>query len=320
VGRPDLLEKTAGVAGTAETGARQMFHSLQRFKTLPNFLQVWPAHGAGSACGKALGAVPSSTVGYEKLFNAALSFTNEDTFAGALLEGQPEPPKYFAQMKRLNKLGPPILHSQPIPEQLPLNRLEALLADGAMIVDTRPAKVFAASHIPGTINIPHNNAFINWAGWLLDYDRPFYLLADTTGLSQIRRDLAYIGLDNIAGYFDLAVLDTWPEVDHQLQSYDRVTPAQIWPRVANGEVTVIDVRHTDEWEASHIPGARHIMLAYLAERAGEIPTGQPTLVQCQAGARSAIGASILQAHGIPQVINLLGGINAWATAGLPVEH
>jgi hydroxyacylglutathione hydrolase len=320
VGRPDLLEKAAGVAGTAETGARQMFHSLQRFKELPDFLQVWPAHGAGSACGKALGAVPSSTVGYEKLFNAALSFTDETIFSRALLEGQPEPPRYFAQMKRINKVGPPVLRGLPVPEQLSFNYLDTLLAEGVTVVDTRPDAAFATAHIPGAINIPYNNDFTTWAGWLLDYDQPFYLIADSAAVKSIGRDLIYIGLDNVAGYFDISELEGWLAGGHSAQSYQVVSPAQIAIRVAAGEVTVIDVRNTHEWEGGHISGARHIMLGYLAERVKEIPTDKPILVQCQAGARSAIGTSILQAQGISNAINLRGGLNKWAAAGLPITR
>jgi hydroxyacylglutathione hydrolase len=320
VGRPDLLEKAAGVAGTAEAGARQMFSSLQRFKTLPDYLQLWPAHGAGSACGKALGAVPSSTVGYEKMFNAALSFNDETTFAKALLEGQPEPPKYFAQMKRLNKMGPPVLAGLPLPEHLLFNRLDTLLAEGALLVDTRPAAAFTTAHLPGAINIPHDNSFTNWTGWLLSYDRPFYLVADVAAIPQVVRDLRYIGLDNIAGYFDLSVLDAWREAGRPLQSYNVATPAQIAEQVGAGQVTVVDVRQNDEWQSGHIRGARHIMLGYLPDRLAEIPTDKPVVVQCRSGARSAIGASLLQAQGIPTVINLLGGIKAWAAAGLPLEE
>lgn len=319
VGRPDLLEKAAGVTGTAEVGAHQMFNSLQRFKTLPDYLQLWPAHGAGSACGKALGAVPSSTVGYEKMFNTALSYTDESTFTRALLDGQPEPPRYFAQMKRLNKVGPPVLRGLPQPEHLPFNRLDALLAGGALVVDTRPVPAFATGHLPGTVNIPHDNSFTNWAGWLLNYDQPFYLIADSPAVPQIVRDLIYIGLDNIGGYFDLSVFDAWRKAGDPLQHYEVATPTQIADQVAAGQITLVDVRQADEWQSGHIPNAHHIMLGYLPERLSEIPADKPVVVQCRSGARSAIGASVLQARGLPRVINLLGGIKAWSAAGLPVE-
>jgi hydroxyacylglutathione hydrolase len=134
------------------------------------------------------------------------------------------------------------------------------------------------------------------------------------------RDLIYIGLDNVAGYFDSSELEGWLTADHPTQSYEVATPVQIAARMTAGEVTVIDVRHTYEWEAGHLAGAQHVMLGYLTERLDEIPTDRPIVVQCRAGARSAIAASLLQSKGIPAVINLKGGINAWTAAGLPVER
>ncbi len=318
VGRPDLLEEAAGFKGTKEIGARQMFQSLQRFKTLPDYLQLWPAHGAGSACGKSLGAVPSSTVGYEKLFNWALGYDDEAAFVEALLAGQPEAPKYFAMMKKINKEGPAILHGLPAPEHLPYNRLKKLLDGGAVVVDTRSAGAFASLHVPGTLNIPHDGSFANWAGWLLDYDRPFYLIADSGRVREIARDLIYIGLDKIAGYFEPAAVDMWGESGQRLECYEATTPAEVADRVKNGEVTVLDVRSRSEWEEGHIPGAHHIMLGYLPERLAELPADKPILVQCQSGNRSAIGASILQANGFKQVKNLIGGYRDWAVAGLPI--
>jgi hydroxyacylglutathione hydrolase len=320
VGRPDLLEKAAGLAGAAELGAEQMFQSLQRFKALPDYLQIWPAHGAGSACGKALGATPSSTVGYEKLFNATLGYTKIDPFVTALLEGQPEPPKYFAMMKRLNKEGPPLLDSLPGLEPLPLDRLKRLLTEGATVVDTRPAPAFGQAHIPRTINIPYDSAFITWAGWLLNYQKPFYLIAEAAQVEEIGQDLHYIGLDNAAGYVEPGLVESWGQESGALQSYASATPQEIAGQVQRGEVAVIDVRALSEWESGHVPQARHIMLGYLPERLDEIPTGRPVLVQCLSGARSAIGASLLQARGIRNVINLTGGFQAWTAAGLPVIH
>ncbi len=320
VGRPDLLEEAAGIKGTSEPGARRMFSSIQRFKELPDYTQVWPAHGAGSACGKALGAIPSSTVGYEKLFNAALVFNNEDKFVQALLSGQPEAPKYFAMMKRLNKEGPPVLNGLPQPEKLDLARLKAVLAEGLKVVDTRSAEEFAAGHIPGTINIPGDNSFTNWAGWLLDYDEPFYLIASPASMGQVVHDLVYIGLDNIGGYFVPAIIEAWQDAGQQLQRYDLTTPAEIADKVAKGEVTVVDVRGLSEWNEGHIPGAKHLMLGYLADRVQQIPTDKPVVVQCRTSNRSAIAASILQAKGITNVMKLQGGYQEWAAASLPIER
>jgi hydroxyacylglutathione hydrolase len=319
VGRPDLLEKAAGISGTAQIGARQMFHSLQRFKQLPDYLQIWPAHGAGSACGKALGAVPSSTVGYEKLFNWALAYDDEEKFAAALLAGQPEPPKYFAMMKRVNKEGPNLLANAKPPAQISFERIEQLLKEGATVIDTRAAAAFAGGHVPGTINIPHNQSFITWAGWLLDYEKPFYLIASSGRIETINKELRAIGLDNLAGYFDADGLKAWAATGHGLQAYETTTPAQIADQIMNGKATLIDVRNSSEWQAERIRGAKHIMLGYLSERLGDIPRDKPIVVQCRTGSRSAIGASILQSRGFVNVSNLLGGIVDWKAAGLPID-
>lgn len=322
VGRPDLLEKAAGVAGTAEIGARQMFRSLQRFKELPDHLQVWPAHGAGSACGKALGAIPSSTVGYEKMFNKALSYTDEDEFVKALLDGQPEPPKYFAIMKRVNKEGIALLREldEPVREETSRSRMEQLLEQDVMIVDTRDANRFAAGHIPGTINIPYNRSFTNWAGWLVNYERPLYLIADLSQKDEIMADLHSIGIDRISGFIDFSVLEHYQAAGGELESYKEVKPAEVADKIEKGELHVIDVRQTSEWMEGHLPGAQHVMLGYLPDRVNEIPGDKTLLLQCRSGARSAIAASIMQALGMKNVLNLLGGFDQWKKEGLPVAN
>lgn len=317
VGRPDLLEKAAGISGTALSGARDVFRSLQRFKQLPDYLQVWPAHGAGSACGKGLGSVPSSTVGYEKLFNPALAYTDEEEFVAYLLEDQPEPPTYFAVMKRVNKEGPTLLHTLSRPQHLPADRLPELLTAAVTIVDVRPSGSFAAEHVAGTINIPLND-LAGWAGWLVDYEKPVYLIIASTQVAQAVRDLRYIGVDKIAGYFEPAAVDTLAAAGHLPQSYEVMTPDKLSERILNDDVTVIDVRSESEWNEGHIPGARHIMLGYLPDRAHEIVDGKPIVVHCQTGIRSAIGASILQAAGARDVIHMQGGIRDWETADLPL--
>ena len=319
VGRPDLLEKAAGIANTSVEGARQMFRSIQRFKQLPDYIQIWPGHGAGSACGKGLGAIPSSTVGYEKMFNHALSFENEGHFIEMLLDGQPEPPKYFAVMKRVNKDGPPILNSFPKPEQLTAEQLPKILDDGATVIDTRSSGAFAVGHYPGTINIP-DWGMPSWAGWLVDYDKPLYLIVDEQKVAETVKSLIYIGIDNIPGYFDLSVLETLAASNGPLQSYERMSAAELADKVLAGEVKLLDVRAEEEWLAGRLPNANHVMLGYLADRAGEFINDKPIVVQCQTGGRSAIGASVLQAKGAKRVINMEGGIHGWSRASLPIER
>jgi hydroxyacylglutathione hydrolase len=323
VGRPDLLEKAAGHAGTMEASARTLFHSLQRFRALPDHLQVWPGHGAGSACGKALGAIASSTVGYEKIGNWGVATLDEGEFVRMVLDGQPEAPPYFAEMKRINKEGPRVLGGFPVPATTAAAALPALLDDGTLVIDTRSAAAFAASHIPGTLNIPLGGSFTTWAGWLVPYDRDVHLLVDDACAdcsARAVRDLAMIGLDRVAGVVDRGALDRWTAAGRTLGAVSQASPTDAAGMLERGDVTVIDVRAPDEWTAGHLPGARNIPLGQLAERARELPTDKPVVVHCQGGSRAAIAASVLEMQGVPRVVNLTGGFRAWQQAGLPVNQ
>lgn len=320
VGRPDLLERAAGIGGTMEAGARNLFDSLQAFKQLPAFVQVWPGHGAGSACGKALGAVPQSTVGYEKLFNWALTITDRDEFVAEVLAGQPEPPAYFAQMKRLNKEGARSASSLPAPRSLALADLEQALSDGMTVVDTRSKESFSAGHVPGTIHIPHGSSFINWAGWLVSYDRPFGLIVDDGLVDDAVRMLRLIGLDDVAGYWAPDVLSAWQEKHGPLEMMESMSPAELHARLGQDGVTVLDVRGSSEYAEGHIPGSLHIPAGYLSKRLDDVPEDEPVVVHCQTGIRSAIATSVLQAHGRKNVIDLPGGFSEWESSGYGVER
>ena len=311
VGRPDLLERAANIAGTMEVGAKTLWKSLQAFAANEDWLQIWPGHGAGSACGKGISAIPSSTLGYERRFNWAFRTKTEAEFVASVLAGQPEPPKYFASMKRINKEGPAILNGFHIPKKLDATALPELIARKALVIDTRPAAEYAQGHVAGTINIPFNSSFVTWAGWLIPGGE-FYLLIDPATaearLGELSRALALIGIDRISGYFD------------PIQGKETIV--QVEPRELSARadaVTVVDVRSANEWAAGHLPGAIHIPLGYLTDRIGEIPAARPIVVQCQSGGRSSIAASILQRAGFTNVSNLAGGITGWAAAGLPIE-
>ena len=314
IGRPDLLEEAAGLANTAEPGARDLFRSAERFKRLPDFLQVWPAHGAGSACGKGLGAIPSSTVGYEKLFNPALQFTDEGDFVKYILSDQPEAPKYFAVMKRVNKEGPDVLDDRTVPEPQPIDRLVASL-DSANVVDLSPSGQFADAHVPRSINIP-TPMLAGWAGWLVDYSDPTYLIADPSQLPEAMRVLRKIGVDDIRGYFDVHRI--W-EAGLATESYQSASPKELASRIDASEVNLVDVRSEEEWKVGRISGAEHHFLGRLRDNLSAITKDKPIVAQCQAGGRSAIAASILQAAGL-EVINMAGGFGAWTEAGLPVDE
>jgi len=309
IGRPDLLEKAAGISGTMEKGARQMFQSLEKFKALPDYIQVWPGHGAGSACGKALGAVPSSTVGYEKIVNWAMNIEDEDKFVAQLLEGQPEPPKYFAMMKKLNKVGPEILGSIPHPGRMTLNQFKEAMNKNIRIVDTRDKLSFAGGHVPGSLNIQDNSAFSTWAGWMLNYDEPFVLIAPDNRIEDLTKKLVRIGLDNVYGY--LPNMDTLANAGNELETLNQITCSDLSKMIERDEVQVIDVRGVSEYNAGMINGAENIHVGYLSNNLDKIEQDKSVVVHCQSGDRSAIAASYLLSQGYDNVINLTGGYAAW---------
>ncbi len=314
VGRPDLLEKAANFKGTMEAGARVLYGSLQKFAAHEDWLQIWPGHGAGSSCGKGISAIPSSTLGYEKRFNWAFNTRSEEGFVEAVLSGQPEPPTYFAKMKRVNKEGPAILDGFHVPAKVDASQLPGLLARKVLVIDTRPASEYAQGHLAGTINIPFNASFVTWAGWLVHADE-FYLIMDQSTaaarLEEMSRALALIGIDRVSGYFDATAARGHAAVQ-------QITPNELAPRLST--VTVLDVRSANEWAHGHLPGAMHIPLGYLPERLGEIASAKAVVVQCQSGGRSSIAASILERAGFRDVMNLTGGLQAWAASGLPVDE
>ncbi|HTK06203.1 MAG TPA: rhodanese-like domain-containing protein [Ktedonobacteraceae bacterium] len=318
VGRPDLLERAAGVLGTMELGARQLFHSIQQARALPDYLQIWPGHGAGSACGRALGAIPQTTIGYERRFNWAFAMQDEDAFVQAVLEGQPEPPVYFAQMKRINKVGPALLGEQSTPPLETIEQLQTQLANHVRVIDTRAANAYAAGHIPGTVNIPLDDSFLTWAGWLLPYDRPFILIMGREEASSVQRELSLIGLEHIGGYLPVAVIRQWEEAGLPLERLSNADAVSVSRRIEQENLPVLDVRGASEYAAGHLEGALNIPLGYLEQRLQEVPHEQEIVVHCQRGARSAIAASILAAHGFHQHIDMTDGFAAWEKARLPI--
>ncbi len=328
VGRPDLLEKAAKVANTMDASARTLFHSLEQFRALPDHLQVWPGHGAGSACGKALGAVPSSTVGYEKRANWGVATTNETEFVAMVLEGQPEPPAYFAQMKRINRDGPRVLGDMAPPTLLAADTIVSLARQNAWIVDLRAAAAFAAAHIPGSLSIPYSRSFATWAGWLLPYDAELYLLTDETAtgdappesVQRAVHDMMLIGLDRVAGWFDAAAFGAWERSGQSFAIVPQIDATSLATRRDAEHWQVLDVRAHSEYAAGHLPHAMNIPVGLLPPEVASLDPHRAIVVQCQSGARSMIAASVLMRGGRQDVINLTGGFTSWRSAGLPIEH
>ena len=317
VGRPDLLERAAGFAGTMEAGARQLFKSLTEFRKRPDYLQIWPGHGAGSACGKALGAMPQSTLGYEKLFNWALAETDEQRFVDEVLSGQPEPPAYFARMKHINRAGPA---DSPVnaPPKIDASRIATAIGNRESVIDTRLAKDFGVQHASGTINIPRNKSFLNWAGSLLPYDQELFFIGDASesARASLMRDLASIGIERISG-----VLDSQSITDLIAAGLEApyLGTASVSDVTSNAVGNILDVRSRAEYSEGHIPHAINIPLGELQSRLNEIPDGG-VVVHCQGGGRAAIAASILQQSGRNDVSNLSGGFSEWERSGNKVER
>jgi hydroxyacylglutathione hydrolase len=320
VGRPDLLERAANVAGTMDEAARQLYASLQRLTAFPDYLQIWPGHGAGSACGKALGAVPQSTLGYERLYNPAFQQPNENAFVRWVLADQPEPPRYFAQMKRLNRDGPPARPSREASRQLDMNAVDDAVAGPNRVIDVRGPSDFARAHVPGTINIPAGKTFITYAGSVLSYDRPVAIIAKSRDQAgAVIRQLALIGFDDILGWAVLDVLQERQSNGRPVASVHVIEPRALSEKLATNGPRVIDVRGRSEWNHGHVPRATHICLGDLEQRSGDLRRDEPIVVHCQSGTRSSIAASLLMARGFTDVTNLSGGFDAWRRAGLPVS-
>ncbi|MEO1077772.1 MAG: MBL fold metallo-hydrolase, partial [Bacteroidota bacterium] len=296
LGRPDLLEQAAGMHGVQEDSARTLYHSLDTFRDWPGYAQIWPAHGAGSTCGKALGAVPQSTVGYEALYNASLGAADagEDAFVDAILSGQPEPQMYFARMKRDNRDGVPVLGGLPQPQKLSAAELKAAVAKGeALVIDARlDRSAFMAKHIPGSLYAPMNKSFNTVVGSLvMDETTPLLLIVDADDIDEAVRDLIRIGYDHPVAFAEPKTLDryfaeggaaaTIPEIDFSEVEARRVEPG----------VTVVDVRFAAEFASGHVPGAVNASYTRLPEYAeSRIPADQTLLVHCASGARAAAGA------------------------------
>jgi len=314
VGRPDLLEEAAGISGTKESGARQQFQSVARFKDMPDYLQIWPGHGAGSACGKALGAVPSTTLGYEKLFNPAFQYGNEDEFVAWLLDDQPEAPKYFAQMKKVNKLGPAIIADMPELTELDRVSLDSILADNNLVIDLRDKEAYAQEHIIGTISIPMTSSnYLTYIGWFVDFEQPVYfIIPDTAEPLQVMRDAQSIGIDSLSCYFGENV------ISGETQSLPQMTAKDIADRLPKNGMMIVDVRGKSEYAEEHIVTATNIPLGFLPNRLHELPTDHTLVINCASGYRSQVATSILRRQGYESVYNLNEPKAVWSQA-LPTE-
>jgi len=306
VGRPDLLEEAAGVEGSKDIGAQQLFESLKLFKSLPDYIQVWPGHGAGSACGKSLGAVASTTVGYEKIRNWALQYDDFETFKEELLRDQPEAPYYFAKMKKLNKVDRALLTEVPKHPTITLDEI----ATDTILVDTRNKVEFANGHLPKSINIQNNNSLANWAGWMLPYEKPLVLIGEEVDKEDITRKLMRIGLDNIKGFIT--------DIGGDLAKTTIVDAEFVKQELAKDKSILLDVRSAVEFRKGHIEGAKHHFVGHMAKNLPTFDKDQSLIIQCQSGDRATIATSFLEKEGYTNVKNYAGSMQDWIAKGNPL--
>jgi hydroxyacylglutathione hydrolase len=302
LGRPDLLESAAKVEGAMGPSARTLYDSVQRFLDLPDHLQVWPAHGAGSACGKALGAVPQSTIGYEKQFNPMIEAArrDEDSFVDAILEDQPEPQMYFARMKRDNKTGAPVLGQLPSPRELTVRELRDVSQDEeALIIDTRlDRSAFMAHHLPGALYAPMNKTFNTVVGSLVeDETTPIHLIIDEGDVEEAVRDLVRIGYDNVQGFAEIDTLQRYFMDGGPSATIEEVTFDDLGALQEGDDTAVLDVRYQSEFEAGHVDGALNASYTRMPEYAADLPADKTLIVHCGSGARAAAASAYLQRAG-----------------------
>ncbi len=322
VGRPDLLESAAGQLGTMKPSAMDLYNSLQTFKTLPSYLQLWPGHRSGSACGKSMSSVPVSTIGYELQSNVAIKETaNEQKFVDYILYGQPEPPMYFSRMKSENRSGPKPLGNIPEPDKFSAGKLTRIISENnAAIVDTRIWEEYKIGHIHGSIFAPLNNSFSTVTGSYITPDMSIYLIIDEEQLQEAVNGLIRIGLDNVPGFITPDDLLIYQKNDGELIESGEVNTSELKTKLNDEDVFLLDVRGASELdEIGYIKGAYNIAHTRLPYRFNEIPRDKIVMVQCRTGSRSKYAFSFLEKKGF-KVDHVSGGILEWINAGNKVEQ
>lgn len=314
VGRPDLLDEAAGGVDTRFVGAKQLFASLRdHFLALPDHIQVWPGHGAGSACGKSLGAVPSTTIGYERntaWWSDYVKNNDEEGFTNALLDGQPDAPLYFGRMKRWNKQGPAVMGARGDVKELNADETaERLAQNDILFVDTRSVKDWHQDAVANALFIPYGGSFATYASYAIDPEsdtKPIVVLAaDAEQASDMRDKLAYTGIDNFAGF----VTSLTPFEREAIPTVN----AQAF-KAAEKDAYVLDVRTANEFHGAHVEGAHQLHAGRVRWHLADIPKDAHIITHCEAGGRAAVAASVLRHHGYDNVTELAGGFSAYRQA------
>jgi hydroxyacylglutathione hydrolase len=314
VGRPDL----AGTRGfTPAQMAGMLYESLHgKLLKLPDSVLVYPAHGAGSLCGRNISKETSSTIGEQRRFNYALQPMPKEDFVRLLTTDLPEVPTYFSRDVELNREGVQALSARPSPAALDVAAIERLVRDGAILLDVRASAAFGAGHVPASVNIALGGQFASWAGALLPADRPLVIVSDDeAGVDEAAMRLARVGLENVAGYLD-GGLAAWATAGQPVLALSQITADELAARLQEGaDLAVLDVRRPAEYTAGHVPGARNLPLDRLEHEAGSLDSRHATAIICAGGYRSSAACSLLERRGFQGLLNVVGGTTAWAQAG-----
>lgn len=313
-GRPDLLGDDE-----SEKLAEQQFHTLRDFYLgLPDGVMIYPAHGHGSPCGADIGERLESAIGYERRFNPFLQFQDVKSFTEYALGTAPPVPTYYPLMKKVNAKGPEILGNLPRVPGLPPKAFKQAVEERAgVLIDTRTMLAFGGGHIAGALNIGGTPMLSIWAGWLLDPDEPILLVLDSdTELDEVVKLLLRTGYTKFAGYL-VGGMKAWDNAGFELAEVGQMTVHEV--QAAGKGLQVVDVRAPSEWQAGHIPGARHVFLPELRKKIGELDRSRPTAAYCDSGYRASIATSILRQEGFASVCNVPGSWQAWKKADLPIE-
>jgi len=315
VGRPDLSPTHTPVQLAA-----LLYDSLQtKLMALPDGVLVYPAHGAGSLCGRNMRAERFSTIGTERLTNYALQIKDSDEFVRQMTSNLPARPDYFLEDAAINRAGAPALAELPELEPVAARELKAMLDKGGVALDVRPGDEFIAAHVPGSVSIPLSGQFASWAGAVLGLAaKPVLVAATPEQISEARVRLARIGIEDVAGYLDGGV-EGWRQGGLPVEQVKQITVQELSSRLANGSIGVLDVRREAEFQAGHIEGADWHPLDRFKATLPEISKDAPVAVHCKSGYRSLIAVSMLERVGYHNVVDLAGGFDAWQEANLPVE-
>ncbi|MDO9550173.1 MAG: MBL fold metallo-hydrolase [Methanoregula sp.] len=311
VGRPDLFP------GRAEELASSLFDNLHtKIMTLPDECEIYPAHGMGSLCGRAMAAKRTSTIGYEKKYNYALRITSREEFIGALTSDMPAVPDHFSRCSEINRAGPALMRDliQPVPVE-PRSLTDRIEEDDAIFLDVRSYLAFSGMHIPGAWHIDLSGSFSTQAGWVLPPDKDIILVVeDRKQADEAALQLHRVGFDRVTGYIEGGML-VWGTAALPISRVPVISPEEAHALIRSNEAVLIDVRSQEEWEDAHVDGSIHIPWHDLRTQYIELDPAKQYIVMCRGGQRASIAASILKRHGIDRIYNLGGGYTAYKRAG-----